>query len=107
MRLFGEMNMVWFFGLLGMIQMVLWMYFIRKKKYSVLIGTGILGIFSIWSYVDAYYKYIYINPCEGIDGCMNETGMIFVLLTILMLISTFISLIVFIMDRYHTKDKLI
>jgi hypothetical protein len=84
-------------------QISLWVYFITKKKYGVLISTGLLGVFSIWSYVDAYMKYIYIDPCEGIDGCMNETGMIFILLTILMLLSTLVSLFVFIMDRYKIK----
>jgi len=97
--------MIWFFGLIVIIQIVLWIYFIVKKKYAVLIASGLLGVFSIWSYVDAYIKYIYIDPCEGMDGCMNETGMVFVLLTILMLLSTLVSLLVFIMDRYNIKSK--
>lgn len=95
--------MIWFFSLVVAAQIALWVYFITKKKYGVLISTGLLGVFSIWSYVDAYMKYIYIDPCEGIDGCMNETGMIFILLTILMLLSTLVSLFVFIMDRYKIK----
>lgn len=97
--------MIWFFGFTVIIQIVLWIFFIIKKKYGVLIASGLLGIFSICSYVDAYMKYIYIDPCEGIDGCMNETGMIFVLLTILMLLSTFISLFVYIKDRCNIKNK--
>ena len=97
--------MIWFFGLLVVVQIALWVYFIIKKKYVVLITTGLIGIFSIWSYVDAYMKYIYTDPCEGIDGCMNETGMIFIFLTILMLLSTLFSLFVFIMNRYKIKNE--
>jgi hypothetical protein len=102
---FEEHIMIWPFGALTIIQIVLWVYFITKKKYAVLITTGLIGIFSIWSYVDAYLKYIYFNPCEGIERCMNETGMIFVVLFIIMLISILISLLVFIADCYNFKKK--
>lgn len=98
-----EFIMIWFFGSLVIIQIALWIYLITKKKYTVLITTGLIGIFSIWSYVDAYLKYIYLNPCEGIDGCVNETGMIFIILTIIMSISILISMGFFISDRYNSK----
>ena len=98
--------MIWSFALIVMIQVALWIYLIKKKKLGVLIFTGLLGIFSIWAYIDAYMRYIYVDPCEGVEGCMNETGMIFVALTILMLASTLISLFVFLHDFYKTKFNL-
>jgi len=98
--------MIWFFASMAIIQIGLWIYFIIKKKYAILIVSGFLGVFSIWSFVDAYIKYIYFDPCEGIDGCMNETGMIFVLLIFLMFLSTFISLIAFVLDFYKNKKHI-
>jgi len=95
--------MIWFFGVLVVIQMIFWVYFTTKKKYITLIATGLLGIFSIWSFIDAYMKYIYVDPCEGIDGCMNETGLIFVLFIILMVMTILISLIVLIIDINNSK----
>ena len=95
--------MIWFFGLMVIIQIALWIYFLMKKKYGVLIITGLLGVFSIWSYIDAYMKYIYVDPCEGISGCINETGMIFVLLSLLMLLTVIISSLVFILELYKVK----
>jgi hypothetical protein len=97
--------MHWFFGLIAIIQIILWIYFILNKKYLALITTGLLGVFSIWSYLNAYIKYIYNDPCYGIEGCMNETGMIFVILTILILISTLVSLFVFIIERYNINNS--
>lgn len=98
--------MIWFFASMAIIQIGLWIYFIIKKKYAILIVSGFLGVFSIWSFVDAYIKYIYFDPCEGIDDCMNETGMIFVLLIFLMLMTTFISLIAFILDFYKNRKHI-
>ena len=95
--------MNWFFGLLVVIQMGFWIYFAINKKYITLFVTGLLGIFCIWSFIDSYMKYIYVDPCEGIDGCMNETGIIFVLLILLMLMTTLISLTVFIIDKNNPK----
>ncbi len=95
--------MIWFFGLMVIIQIALWIYFVKRKKYGVLFITGLIGIFSIWFYIDAYMKYIYVNPCEGIDDCMNESGMIFVLLNALMLLSIIITLFIFFIDRYNIK----
>ena len=95
--------MIWFFSIIVIVQATLWINLIRKKKYGTLIITGLIGIFSIWSYVDAYMKYIFVDPCQGIDGCMNETGIIFVVLTMLVLLSIFISLFVLFLDRYHIK----
>lgn len=95
--------MIWPFVLIVMIQVALWIYLIKKNKLGVLFFTGLIGIFSIWAYIDAYLKSIYVDPCEGIEGCMNETGMIFVVLTLFMLASTLISLFVFLNDCYKTK----
>ncbi|MGD9761859.1 MAG: hypothetical protein AB7U52_05480 [Candidatus Izemoplasmatales bacterium] len=97
--------MIWFFGLMVIIQIALWIYFLMKKKYGVLIITGLLGVFSIWSYIDAYMKYVYVDPCEGISGCINETGMIFVLLSLVMLLTVIISLFVFILELYKVKNS--
>ena len=51
--------MVWFFGLLVMIQMVLWMYF---KKEEIVLGR----IRNICIWLDDTINH-HINP-EGIDG---------------------------------------
>lgn len=96
---------IWFFSLLVVIQFVFWVYFILKKKFKAFIFTLISGVFSILLYTNAYLKYVYHDPCEGIDGCFNETGLIFVFIIGLMLLTTLISLTIFIMNRDSVRSK--
>jgi hypothetical protein len=96
---------IWIFSLLITIQIALWIYFTIHKKYKVLILTGLCGAVCIFLFVDAYLKYIYRDPCEGTEGCFNETGMIFVFLIGFMLLITFISLTAYAKNRDVIKHK--
>ena len=97
--------MILVFSLISLFQIVLWIYIIAKKRFGVLITTGLLGGFSIGLYLNAYYKYILNDPCAAIEGCLNETGIIFILLIALLLLSTLFSLSIFIKDFIRLKDK--
>lgn len=97
--------MIYIFSLIAIVQIVLWIYFIVNRRFGVLITTGLLSGFSIVSYLNAYYKYILNDPCLGSDGCFNETGIIFLLLTALLLLSTLFSLATFIKDRICIKTN--
>ncbi len=98
--------MLWGFTILVIIQTALWAYFIVNKKYRVLITTLVLGISIIVLFIIAYIKYIYFDPCEGsISPCMNETGLFFVILLWLLLISVVISFVVFIIHCFIIRNK--
>lgn len=95
--------MPWFFGALVIIQIFFWIYFIRAKRNISLVMTGVLGAYCIYSFIDAYLKYVYVDPCAGIDGCMNETGMIFIYTFSLMILIIIVSLCIYLFDRYNWR----
>lgn len=98
--------MIWIFGILEVIQLLFLVYFIVRKKYFSFTFFTIFDGFILWSFIDAYVKYVSIDPCDGIDdGCMNESGMIFVGILFFMIIMLICSLIFIIGDRMKSRPN--
>lgn len=92
--------MIWLLGTFLMIQASMWMYFILHKKYKPFAMTGLLDGLLIWAFIDSYLKYVYVNPCDGIEGdCFNETGMIFIFIIFGMIIMTIVTFYLFIQNK--------